>query len=57
MGRTAKGVKGFYVWLFEGQPARVDELVGSQKRSEFIRDAIDAAIDKEVKRRVREIRS
>lgn len=51
MGRTAKGVKGFYVWLFEGQPARVDELVGAQKRSEFIRDAIDDAIARELKRR------
>lgn len=56
MGRGSKGVKGFYVWLYENQPARVDALVGDQKRSEFIRDAIDAAIEKETKRRAREAR-
>lgn len=57
MGRGSKGVKGFYVWLYESQPARVDDLVGAQKRSEFIRDAIDAAIAKELKRRAREAKS
>jgi metal-responsive CopG/Arc/MetJ family transcriptional regulator len=41
MGRKELNVKGVYVWLFEGQPDRVDAAVGKQKRSEFIREAVD----------------
>lgn len=54
MGRESLGVKGFYVWLFEGQPEAVDALVGKQKRSEFIREAIRQALDRELKRRERQ---
>lgn len=44
------GVKGYYCWLGEDQPDRIDALVGKQKRSEFIREAID----REIKRRERQ---
>lgn len=47
MGRESLGVVGVYVWLFEGQRERIDELVGKQSRSDFIRQAIEA----ELKRR------
>lgn len=53
MGRESLGVKGFYVWLFPSQPERIDALVGKQRRSDFIRDALDTAIAKEEKRRER----
>lgn len=46
MGRESLGVKGVYVWLFERQPDRIDALVGKQRRSEFIREAVEAALKK-----------
>lgn len=49
MGRESLGVVGVYVWLFEGQKERVDALVGKQKRSDFIREAVE----RELKRRER----
>lgn len=54
MGRESLGVVGVYVWLFKGQRERVDALVGKQRRSDFIREAIDAAVDRELKRRERQ---
>ena len=53
MGRESLGVVQVLVWLFDGQRERIDALVGGQKRSAFIRDAIDAAIDRELRRRER----
>lgn len=50
MGRSELGVKGVYCWLGVDQPNRIDALVGKQKRSEFIREAID----REIKRRERQ---
>lgn len=47
MGRESLGVVGVYVWLFKGQRERIDALVSGQKRSEFIRDAIEAALKKQ----------
>ena len=49
MGRESLGVIQVLVWLFDGQRERIDALVGSQKRSAFIREAID----RELKRRER----
>lgn len=51
MGRDSLGVIQVLVWLFQGQRERIDALVGGQKRSAFIREAIEAAIAKEEKRR------
>lgn len=45
---------GVYVWLKVGQKERVDALVGAQKRSEFIRDAVEVAVTREMKRRARD---
>lgn len=53
MGRESLGVVQVLVWLFDGQRERIDALVGGQKRSAFIREAIEAAIAKETKRRER----
>lgn len=53
MGRESLGVKQVLVWLFEEQPDRIDALVGKQRRSAFIREAIEAAMAKEEKRRER----
>jgi hypothetical protein len=53
MGRESLGVVGVYVWLFGGQRERVDALVGKQRRSDFIRQAVDDAIARELKRRER----
>lgn len=50
MGRESLGVVGVYVWLKEGQRERIDDLVGKQARSDFIRQAIEA----ELKRRARQ---
>lgn len=50
MGRDSLGVKGFYVWLFPTQMERIKALVGGQKVSEFIREAIE----RELKRRERQ---
>lgn len=49
MGRDSLGVIQVLVWLFDGQRERIDALVGGQKRSAFIRAAIEA----ELKRRER----
>lgn len=49
MGRDSLGVVQVLVWLFDGQRERIDALVGGQKRSAFIREAID----RELKRRER----
>lgn len=57
MGRESLGVVQVLVWLFDGQRERIDALVGGQKRSAFIREAIDAAIEREIKRRERKPRS
>lgn len=53
MARESLGVVQVLVWLFDGQRERIDALVGNQKRSAFIREAIEAAIAKELKRRER----
>jgi len=39
-GRPPKGIKGYLVQLLPDDVERVDALVGTYKRSEFIRDAI-----------------
>lgn len=44
MGRESLGVVGVYVWLFGGQRERIDALVGKQKRSDFIRDTLEAEL-------------
>lgn len=54
MGRDSLGVVQVLVWLFDGQRERIDALVGNQKRSAFVREAIEAAIAKELKRRERQ---
>jgi metal-responsive CopG/Arc/MetJ family transcriptional regulator len=53
MGRESLGVVQVLVWLLDGQRERIDALVGGQKRSAFIREAIDAAVNAELKRRER----
>lgn len=50
MGRESLDVVGVYVWLKSGQRERIDELVGKQARSDFIRQAIE----REIKRRLRQ---
>jgi metal-responsive CopG/Arc/MetJ family transcriptional regulator len=40
-GRPTNGTKQFQVQLDPAAVARVDALVGTYKRSEFIRDAIE----------------
>lgn len=47
MGRPPLGVKPTLVRLDDGQPERIDALVGPNKRAEFIREAVE----KELKRR------
>ena len=53
MGRDSLGVVQVLVWLFDGQRERIDALVGGQKRSAFIREAIDEKLSRELKRRER----
>lgn len=44
MGRPPLNVKRVSVQLPVDMPARIDALVGEQKRSEFIREALEQAI-------------
>lgn len=44
MGRPPLNVKRVSVHLPADMPARIDALVGEQKRSEFIRDALEYAL-------------
>ncbi|MDP3869203.1 ribbon-helix-helix domain-containing protein [Phenylobacterium sp.] len=44
MGRPALNVKPVTVNLPADMPARIDAVVGSQKRSEFIREAVEGAL-------------
>lgn len=44
MGRPPLNVKRVSVHLPADMPARIDALVGEQKRSEFIRQALEHAI-------------
>lgn len=45
MGRPALNVKRISVFLPTDLPRRIDALVGAQKRSAFIREAIERALD------------
>ncbi|HQT52415.1 MAG TPA: hypothetical protein PKX06_02905 [Phenylobacterium sp.] len=44
MGRPALNVKRVTVNLPTDMPARIDAVVGSQKRSDFIREALEGAL-------------
>lgn len=44
MGRPPLNVKRVTVHLPTDLPARIDALVGAQKRSEFIRQAVESAV-------------
>ena len=44
MGRPNLNVKPISVNLPVGMPERIDALVGRQKRSEFIREALEGAL-------------
>lgn len=44
MGRPALDVKRVTVNLPRDMPARIDAIVGKQKRSEFVRDALESAL-------------
>lgn len=45
MGRPALNVKRISVFLNPETYQRIDDLVGAQKRSAFIRQAIERALD------------
>lgn len=45
MGRPPLGVKATVVHLGIGVPERIDALVGKRRRSEFIRDAVEHALN------------
>lgn len=44
MGRPSLNVKRVSVNLPEDMPDRIDALVGPQRRSDFIREALEAAL-------------
>lgn len=44
MGRPPLNVKRISVHLPADMPARIDAIVGEQKRSEFIREALESAL-------------
>lgn len=44
MGRPSLNVKRVTVNLPADMPARIDAMVGEQKRSEFIREALEGAL-------------
>lgn len=46
MGRPPLNVKPILVRLPDDVPARIDKLVGPNKRAEFIREAVEAALKK-----------
>jgi len=46
MGRPPLGVKVTAIRLTPEALDRIDLLVGPQKRAQFIRDAVDAALDR-----------
>lgn len=45
MGRPPLNVKPMLVRLFAGTAERIDALVGTSRRAEFIRDAVERALD------------
>lgn len=49
MGRPPLQLKSTIVRLGEGVAERIDALVGKQKRAEFIREAVDAALERREK--------
>lgn len=44
MGRPSLNVQRISVNLPSDMPARIDAVVGSQKRSDFIREALEGAL-------------
>lgn len=46
MGRPPLDVKATTVRLQDGTAERIDALVGKNRRSDFIRDAIEKALDR-----------
>lgn len=51
MGRPPLNVKPILVRLPDDVPARIDKLVGPNKRAEFIRKAVETELKKREKRR------
>lgn len=45
-GQPSNGTKQYQVQLLPEQVARVDALVGTYKRSKFIREAIDRELER-----------
>jgi hypothetical protein len=45
-GRPANGTKQFLVQLLPADVARIDALVGTYKRSEFIRIAVERELER-----------
>ena len=54
MGRPPLNVKPMLVRLDEGQPERIDALVGPNKRAEFIREAVEKELRRREKAKERE---
>jgi Arc/MetJ-type ribon-helix-helix transcriptional regulator len=46
VGRPPNGTKQFQVQLAPEQVARVDAMVGTYKRSEFIREAVERELER-----------
>lgn len=46
MGRPPLGVKSTHVRLPNGVADRIDALVGRQRRAAFIREAVEAELDR-----------
>ena len=49
MGRPPLGLKATQVRLPEGMAGRIDALVGTQRRAQFIREAIEAELERREK--------